>query len=53
LPPVVRERYAWMTECRVPVKDYGTWLTVLVSVMVVVLLFLAVYGAYVRLIIAN
>ena len=53
LPPVVRERYAWMTECRVPVKDYGAWFTVLVSVMVTVLLFLAAYGAYIRWVIAR
>jgi hypothetical protein len=53
LPPVVRERYAWMTECRVPVKDYGAWFTVMVSAMVAVLLFLAAYGAYVRLIVAK
>jgi hypothetical protein len=37
----------------VPVKDYGAWFTVLVSVMVAVLLFLAAYGAYVRLIVAK
>jgi hypothetical protein len=35
------------------VKDYGAWFTVLVSVMMAVLLFLAVYGAYVRLVIAK
>ena len=49
----MRERYAWMTECRVPVKDYGAWFTVMVSAMVAVLLFLAAYGAYVRLIVAK
>jgi hypothetical protein len=53
LPPVVRERYAWMVDSRVPVKDYGAWFTVLVSVMLALLLFLAFYGAYIRLIVAR
>jgi hypothetical protein len=37
----------------VPVKDYGAWFTVLVSVMLALLLFLAFYGAYIRLIVAR
>jgi hypothetical protein len=53
LPPVVRERYAWISECNVPVKDYGAWFTILVWFMLVLLLFLAGYGAYVRLVIAK
>jgi hypothetical protein len=56
-PPVVRERYAWMwwlkSVGKLNCKDQGRWFTVAVSVMVAVLLFLAAYGAYVRLVVAK
>lgn len=53
LPPTVRERYQWLVDTCAPVHDYGTWFTVLASTMVAVLVALAGYGAYVRLVIAK
>jgi hypothetical protein len=53
LPPVVRERYAWMQQQHAQPHDAGAWFTALVGLMTAGLLFLAGYGAWVRLVVAR
>ena len=52
-PPVVRERAAWIMENQLPVPDRTRDITVAVRIVVVVLTALAIYGAYVRYVIAK
>jgi len=53
MPPVVRERFCYLTDDNIPVESHGRWIAVVTPVMVTVLFLLAAYGAYVRLIIAH
>jgi hypothetical protein len=53
LPPVVRERYAWMEQEGVRPREAGAWFTAIVWFMSAALVSLAIYGAYVRLIVAH
>ena len=51
-PPVIRERAAWIMDRGLPVPNRTRDIRVAVRVMVVVLAALAIYGAYVRYVIA-
>ncbi|HEY2575098.1 MAG TPA: hypothetical protein VGI74_02205, partial [Streptosporangiaceae bacterium] len=52
-PPVVRERAAWIMQCDQPVPDRTFNITWAVRIVVVILTVLAIYGAYVRYVIAK
>jgi hypothetical protein len=52
-PPVIRERAAWIMETNTPVPDRHRDITWAVWFMIVVLGALAIYGGYVRLVIAR
>jgi hypothetical protein len=52
-PPVVRERAAWIMQCDQPVPDRTFNITWAVRIVVVILTALAIYGAYVRYVIAK
>lgn len=53
LPPVIRERYAWILANNLPVHDRGKWAGRLIPVMAFVLFALMVFGAVVRYYIAT
>jgi hypothetical protein len=53
LPPVIRERYAWIMASDLPVHDRGKWEERLIPVMAFLLLALMVFGAVVRYYIAK
>lgn len=53
LPPVIRERYAWIVANDLPVHDRGKWGGRLIPVMAFVLFALMVFGAVVRYYIAK
>jgi hypothetical protein len=48
-PPVIRERFSWMLDNNIPVTRHGAWVRILAPVMTVILVILALYGAYIRL----
>jgi hypothetical protein len=48
LPPVIRERYAWIIASGLPVHDRGKWAGRLIPVMAFLLFALMVFGAVVR-----
>jgi hypothetical protein len=52
-PPVIRERAAWIMHSNLPVPDRARDIRSAVRVMTVVLAGLAIYGAYVRYVVAN
>lgn len=53
LPPVIRERYAWILANDLPVHDRSTWSGRLISIMAFLLFALMVFGAVVRYYIAK
>jgi hypothetical protein len=54
LPPVVRERYAWIKEeCGVLPEKHGNLARIVLPVMATGMLALAAYGAYIRFVIAK
>jgi hypothetical protein len=52
-PPVIRERAAWIMESNLPVPDRTRDIKWAVRIVIVVLAALAVYGAYVRYVVAK
>ena len=48
-PPVIRERFSWMLDNDIPVEKHGAWIKVVAPVMTVILVVLALYGAFIRL----
>jgi hypothetical protein len=52
-PPVIRERAAWITASNLPVPDRTFNITWAVRIVTVVLTALAIYGAYVRYVVAK
>jgi len=48
-PPIIRERFSWMMENNIQVERHGPWIWFLAPVMSVILVVLAVYGAFIRL----
>jgi len=48
-PPVIRERFAWMMDNNIPVERHGAWIRVVAPVMSLILIVLALYGAFIRL----
>jgi hypothetical protein len=53
LPPVIRERAAWIMQTEQPVPDRTRDITVAVRIVTVILAALTIYGAYVRYVIAK
>lgn len=53
LPPVIRERAAWIMQSDQPVPDRTVDITLAVRIVTVVLTALAIYGAYVRYVVAK
>jgi hypothetical protein len=53
LPPVIRERAAWIMQSDQPVPDRTVDITLAVRVVTIVLTALAIYGAYVRYVVAK
>ena len=52
-PPVIRERAAWIMDHNLPVPDRTRDIRLAVRVMTVILAALAIYGGYVRYVIAK
>jgi hypothetical protein len=52
-PPLIRERAAWIMQNNLPVPDRTRDIRVAVRVFTVVLAALAIYGAYVRYVVAK
>lgn len=52
-PPVIRERAAWIMQSEQPVPDRTVDITLAVRIVTVVLTALAIYGAYVRYVVAK
>ena len=49
MPPVIRERFAWMLENDIPVEKHGAWIRVVAPFMTIIFVALALYGGFIRL----